>query len=164
MLERFANAVLFQMGWFACVMGGDSLWLLLPLAALVIHLLWISRSMAEVRLVAVVCLLGTAVDSLLLNAGVFAFKQPGLLIPFWLILLWALLATTLNHCLAWTAKPWWRAVLLGAIGGPLSYYAGQRLGAVQFPLGLWPTLAGLSLLWAGLFPLLNACSRCRRLR
>ena len=95
-------------------------------------------------------------DSLLLNADVFAFKQPGIVIPFWLMLLWALLAITLNHCLAWTAKPWWRAVLLGAIGGPLSYYAGQRLGAVQFPLGLWPTLAGLSLLWAGLFAVLVA--------
>ena len=164
MLKNLANAGLFQLGWFACVLGGNSLWLVLAGAALMAHLLWISRSMAEVRLVLAVCLLGTAVDSLLLNAGVFAFKQPGFLIPFWLVVLWALLAITLNHCLAWTAKPLWRAILLGAISGPLSYYAGQRLGAVQFPLCLWPTLAGLILLLAGLFPLLNACSRCRRLR
>ena len=156
MLKTLGNAVLFQLGWFACVLGGNSPWLLLAGGALLVHLLFISRSMAEVRLVVVVCLLGSAVDSLLLNAGVFAFKQPGLLIPFWLILLWALLAITLNHCLAWTAKPWWRAVLLGAIGGPLSYYAGQRLGAVQFPLGLWQTLLGLSVLWAGLFAVLVA--------
>ena len=156
MLKNLANAGLFQLGWFACVLGGNSLWLLLAAGALLVHLLFISPSLAEVRLVVVVCLLGSAVDSLLLNAGVFAFAQPGVLIPFWLMLLWALLAITLNHCLAWTAKPWWRSVLLGAIGGPLSYYAGQRLGAVQFPLGLWPTLAGLSLLWAGLFAVLVA--------
>ena len=152
---RLLNAGLFQLGWFACVLGGNSLWLLLAGGALLAHLLVISRSMSDVRLVLVVCLVGSTVDSLLLNAGVFAFKQSGGLIPFWLVLLWALLAITLNHCLAWTAKPWWRAVLLGALGGPLSYYAGQRLGAVQFPLGLWPTLAGLSLLWAGLFPTLQ---------
>ena len=155
MLNNMANAGLFQLGWFACVLGGNSLWLLLAGGALLAHLLWISRSLAEVRLVVVVCVLGSAVDSLLLNAGVFAFKQPGILIPFWLVLLWALLAITLNHCLAWTAKPWWRAALLGAIGGSLSYYAGQRLGAVQFPQGLWPTLPGLGLLWAALFPLLQ---------
>jgi len=162
MLKNLINAGLFQLGWFACVLGGNSLWLLLAGGALLAHLLWISRSLAQVRLIAVVCVLGSTVDSLLLNAGVFAFKQAGVLIPFWLVLLWALLAITLNHCLAWTAKPLWRAILLGAIGGPLSYYAGQRLGAVQFPLGLWPTLLGLSLLWAGLFPLLSTCSRWLR--
>ena len=89
MLKNLANAGLFQLGWFACVLGGNSLWLVLAGAALFTHLLWISRSMAEVRLVAVVCLLGTAVDSLLLNAGVFEFRQEGILIPFWLMLLWA---------------------------------------------------------------------------
>ena len=162
MLKNLINAGLFQLGWFACVLGGNSLWLLLAGGALLAHLLWISRSLAQVRLIAVVCVLGSTVDSLLLNAGVFAFKQAGVLIPFWLVLLWALLAITLNHCLAWTAKPLWRAILLGAIGGPLSYYAGQRLGSVQFPLGLWPTLLGLSLLWAGLFPLLSTCSRWLR--
>ncbi len=162
MLKNLINAGLFQLGWFACVLGGNSLWLLLAGGALLAHLLWVSRSLAQVRLIAVVCVLGSTVDSLLLNAGVFAFKQPGVLIPFWLVLLWALLAITLNHCLAWTAKPLWRAILLGAIGGPLSYYAGQRLGAVQFPMGLWPTLLGLSLLWAGLFPLLSTCSRWLR--
>ena len=162
MLKNLINAGLFQLGWFACVLGGNSLWLLLAGSALLAHLLWISRSLAQVRLIAVVCVLGSTVDGLLLNAGVFAFKQAGVLIPFWLVLLWALLAITLNHCLAWTAKPLWRAILLGAIGGPLSYYAGQRLGAVQFPLGLWPTLLGLSLLWAGLFPLLSTCSRWLR--
>ena len=97
MLKTLGNAVLFQLGWFACVLGGNSPWLLLAGGALLVHLLFISRSMAEVRLVVVVCLLGSAVDSLLLNAGIFAFKQPGLLIPFWLILLWALLAITLKH-------------------------------------------------------------------
>lgn len=152
MLKTLINAGLFQLGWLACVLGGNSPWLLVAAAALLIHLLWISPERTEVRLVAYVCLLGTAVDTLLLNLGAFAFEPATRLIPFWLILLWALLATTLRHCLAWTAQPKWRAVLLGAIGGPLSYYAGQRLGAVAFPLGLWPTLLGLGLLWAGLFP------------
>ena len=102
-----------------------------------------------------ICLLGTVVDSLLLNLGVFEFKQPGVLVPLWLAVLWAVFAITLRYCLAWTAHPMWRAALLGAISGPLSYYAGQRLGAVQFPFGLWPTLVGLGVLWAGLFPTLQ---------
>ncbi len=34
MRERIANAVLFQLGWLDCVLGGNSFWLTLALAAL----------------------------------------------------------------------------------------------------------------------------------
>ncbi|WP_122763236.1 DUF2878 family protein, partial [Pseudomonas viridiflava] len=76
-----------------------------------------------------------------------------------LMLLWALLATTLRHCLAWSARPWWRAALLGAMGGPLSYYAGSQLTDVQFGYGLGPTMAGLAVLWAVLFVGLHRLAR-----
>jgi hypothetical protein len=155
MLERLANAALFQLGWFACVMGGNSLWLLVPLAALVVHLLWISNWAEEGRLILSVVILGTAVDSLLRWLGIFEFSDDSPLIPLWLMLLWALLATTLRHCLSWTARPWWRASVLGAAGGPLSYYAGGQLAGVQFPYGQASTLIGIGLLWALLLPLLH---------
>ncbi|MEJ5059805.1 MULTISPECIES: DUF2878 domain-containing protein [unclassified Pseudomonas] len=156
MLDRLANAALFQLGWFACVMGGNSLWLLVPLGALVIHLLWISSWAEEGRLILSVVIVGTLVDSALRWLGVFGFSDDSPLIPLWLMLLWALLATTLRHCLSWTARPWWRASVLGAVGGPLSYYAGGHLAGVQFPYGQLSTLIGIGLLWALLFPLLHA--------
>jgi hypothetical protein len=159
MLERIANAVLFQLGWLACVIGGNSLWLLLALAVLVIHLRWISSWAAEGRLILSVVIVGTAVDSLLRGVGVFEFQDQSPLIPLWLMLLWALLATTLRHCLQWSARPWWLASVLGAVGGALSYYAGGRLAGVQFPYGELTTLIGIGLLWALLFPLLHAMAR-----
>lgn len=159
MRERIANAVLFQLGWLACVLGGNSLWLLLALAALVIHLRWISSWAAEGRLILCVVIVGTAVDSVLRYLDVFRFADASPLIPLWLMLLWALLATTLRHCLAWSARPWWLASALGAVGGALSYYAGGRLAGVQFPYGDIPTLILIGLLWAGLFPLLHLMAR-----
>jgi Ser/Thr protein kinase RdoA (MazF antagonist) len=159
MLERVANAVLFQIGWLTCVLGGNSLWLLVALAVLVIHLCCITSWAAEGRLILSVVIVGTAVDSVLRGAGVFAFQDQSPLIPLWLMLLWALLATTLRHCLAWSARPWWLASLLGAVGGALSYYAGGRLAGVQFPYGELPTLIGIGLLWALLFPLLHGMAR-----
>ena len=155
MLKSLANAVLFQCGWFACVLGGDSRWLLIGIAALGAHLLWISSWAREGRVILAVTALGTLVDTALRGLGVFEFNTPGPLIPLWLILLWALLATTLRHCLAWSARPWWLASLLGAVGGPLSYYAGSQLAGVSFAYGTAPTLIGLALLWAMLFPLLH---------
>ncbi|WP_130900218.1 DUF2878 domain-containing protein [Pseudomonas sp. Sample_11] len=159
MRERIANAVLFQLGWLACVLGGNSLWLLLAVAALVIHLRWISSWAAEGRLILCVVIVGTAVDSVLRYLDVFRFADASPLIPLWLMLLWALLATTLRHCLAWSARPWWLASALGAVGGALSYYAGGRLAGVQFPYGDIPTLILIGLLWAGLFPLLHLMAR-----
>ncbi|WP_339547512.1 DUF2878 domain-containing protein [Pseudomonas sp. RA_35y_Pfl2_P32] len=159
MLERLANAVLFQLGWLACVLGGDSLWLVIPLAVLLIHHLWISRRGQDSRLILWVVLLGIALDSSLQRLGVFEFQQTVALIPLWLIMLWALLATTLRHCLRWSAHPWWLASVTGAVGGPLSYYAGGRLAGVQFPMGVWPTLIGIAMLWALIFPLLHLMAR-----
>ncbi|MBN2993856.1 DUF2878 domain-containing protein [Pseudomonas cedrina subsp. fulgida] len=159
MLKTLANAALFQCGWFACVLGGDSGWLLVGLAALAIHLLWISSWARDGRLILGVTLLGTLVDSVLRNLGFFQFNEPGPLIPFWLIVLWALLATTLRHCLAWSTQPWWRAALLGAVGGPMSYYAGSQLAGVSFGYALWPSLFGLALLWAVLFVLMARAAR-----
>ena len=99
------------------------------------------------------------IDTVLRAFGVFHFSLPGLLAPLWLILLWALLATTLRHCLAWSAQPWWRASLLGAVGGPLSYYAGSQLAGVSFGYGTVPTVIGLALLWGMIFPLVHWVAR-----
>lgn len=158
MLKTLANAVLFQCGWFACVLGGDSLWLLVGLAVLGIHLLWISSWASEGKLILSVTILGTLLDTALRALGVFQFTEPGPLIPLWLILLWALLATTLRHCLAWSA----RLVAGGRArcrGGPLSYYAGSQLAGVQFGFSVAPTLIALALLWALVFVGLHRLAR-----
>ena len=159
MLKPLANAVLFQCGWFACVLGGDGWWLLVAVAALAVHLLWISSWSREGQVILAVTLLGTLIDTSLRTFGVFHFSLPGPLIPLWLIVLWALLATTLRHCLAWSARPWWRASLLGAVGGPLSYYAGSQLAGVSFGYDTAPTVLGLGLLWGLLFPVLHWVAR-----
>lgn len=156
MPKLIVNALLFQLGWFACVFGGDSLWLLIVGVAVAVHLCWTSSWLAEGKLLLSVFLAGSALDSFLLNLGVFDFGEPRTLIPLWLALLWLLLATTLNHCLAWTAQPWWRGSLLGAIGGPLSYYGGAQIAGVGLPYGTWPTLLLLALIWAAVMPLLHS--------
>jgi hypothetical protein len=163
MPKLIANALLFQLGWLACVLGGGP-WLLLVALAVAVHLLWSASWAAEGKLLLSVFLAGSALDSFLLNLGVFEFGEPRVLIPLWLALLWLLLATTLNHCLAWTAQPWWRGSLLGAVGGPLSYYAGAQLADVALPYGTWPTLALLALIWALVMPVLHGFARLYRLQ
>ncbi|OEC38466.1 hypothetical protein A7D27_21890 [Pseudomonas sp. 1D4] len=156
LLANGLNALAFQGGWFACVFASQHpLLLLVPLGALALHLSLVAHWRQELPLVAAVALLGAALDSLLLNLGLFDFAGESRWAPLWLILLWALLATTLRHCLAWSARPLWLSALLGALGGPLSYYAGARLADVGLPLGQVTSLALLAAIWALVFPLLH---------
>lgn len=162
MTKLVANAVLFQIGWFACVLGGTGPWLLIPAAVLSIHFLWISSWAAEGKLVVTVMLVGAAIDSFLLQVGVFDFPENTKLVPLWLAALWAMLATTLNHCLAWSARPVWLASLLGAVAGPLSYFAGAALAEVRLPLEQHVTFLVLAIVWAIVFPLLHGFAHVYR--
>ncbi|SEQ49741.1 Protein of unknown function [Pseudomonas sp. NFACC02] len=159
MLKNLVNAALFQLGWFTCVLGGNSGWLLITLLILIVHLRLIGSWRSEGKLLLTVFALGCVLDSALIKLGVFDFGEAGKVIPLWLALMWPLLATTLGHCLAWSATPWWLASLLGAIGGPASYIAGAQLTYVQLPLGVWPSVLIIGAVWAVIFPLLHRLAR-----
>ena len=77
---------------------------------------------------------------------------------YWLVILWALFATTLNSSLRVLQSRPWIAAALGAAGGPLAYYAGASLGALQF-LEPAAMLAALALGWALATPLLLSLAR-----
>ena len=71
--------------------------------------------------------------------------------------MWALFATILNVSLRWLKGRWAVAALAGAVAGPLAYYGGSRLGALQFG-NEGVALIALSLGWAVFTPLLMALS------
>ena len=89
MPKLIANALLFQLGWLVCVFAGDSPWLLVVAVIIGVHLLWVSSWAAEGKLLLSVFLAGSALDSFLLNLGVFDFGEERQLIPLWLALLCA---------------------------------------------------------------------------
>ncbi|MGY2169072.1 DUF2878 domain-containing protein [Pseudomonas gingeri] len=150
------NAGLFQLGWFACVLGAQRPWLLLiAMACLAAHLLWIADDRNEWRLLLQVATCGWVLDSALLHLGLFDFPGSQVVLPLWLAILWLLFASTLRHSLRWTARPWWLGSLLGACAGPLSYLAGAKLAGIGLPFGVWPSAVLLALIWAILLPLLH---------
>jgi len=160
-----ANVLLFQAGWFACVLGAArGLALegsLLALAIVAAQVARAPRPRTELALVAIAVLLGALFDSLLAASGWLRYDA-GVLIertaPYWIVALWALFATTLNVSMrALRARPW-IAALFGLLGGPLAYYGGAQLGALQLVAPL-PALAALAAGWALATPLLFAIAR-----
>jgi cell division protein FtsW (lipid II flippase) len=73
--------------------------------------------------------------------------------PYWMVAMWALFATTLNVSLRWLRPHVGLAALIGAVGGPAAYYAGARLGAIEFTVA-GAAMAAIALGWAVLTPLL----------
>ena len=163
-LGLLATVVAFQGAWFACVLGAANGWpwagaaVAAGVAALGIALS--TRPASDALLVAVAVLVGLAWDSAMLQLGWIAYAEPGplpMLAPAWILALWALFAVTLRDPLrALHGRPW-LAALLGAVGGPLSYAAAERLGACRFVDPAAPV--ALALGWAVITPLLLALAR-----
>jgi len=154
------NFVLFQIGWFACVLGAAHglAWAgaLTALLIVALHLARAPEPRRELALVGSAVLLGAVFESLLVQSGWIRFAT-GVLIEgaatYWMVALWALFATTLNVSLRGLRNRAWIAALLGAVGGPLAYYAGARLGALEF-VATGAGLAAVGAGWAILTPVL----------
>lgn len=160
-----ANCILFQLGWFACVLGGahDRPWLGTG-AALAIgawHLARVRDPRRELALVLIAAVVGAVFESALVASGWVRYPA-GILVagtaPVWLVAIWMLFATTLNVSLRWLRRFPLAAIALGGVGGPLAYWGGARLGAMEF---VDPVAASVALAfgWAVLTPALVAVAK-----
>lgn len=164
-IGRLVNAIGFQAGWWACVIGAaqgqQALAIGLSLLLVAAHLVFAHPRGAEVRLALASLVIGVVVDSLLQAFGVLSFAGAswGPLSPPWLWMLWVLFALTLNASLDVLKNLHGSVVaVLGAVFGPVSYIVGARLGAATFDGSMVGT-AILALTWAAALPALVALAK-----
>jgi hypothetical protein len=165
-MKLVLNFIVFQAAWFSCVLGAANglPWAgpLAVLAAVMLHLRLSRQPSLEIRLILAAVALGLLADAALLATGWVAFPNgawlPGAA-PYWMAAMWALFATTLNVSMRWLRSRLWLAMAAGAIGGPLSYWAGERLGAMSFVEPV-PALLAIAAAWVVAMPLLTLLS-CR---
>lgn len=155
------NFVIFQIGWFASVIGAaHQLPLLGPLAvliAIVLHLRFAQRPLPEFALIIACGVIGAFYDSILVAFSWVTYPSGmfhELLAPYWIIGMWMLFATTLNVSLGWLRNRLWLAAVLGFCAGPLSYVGGQKLGGITF-VDQTAALLTLGIGWAIMLPALS---------
>jgi hypothetical protein len=158
-MSNLYNFCAFQLAWFACVLGaaqGPSWAGVVAVAVLVaFHLRSAPWWRREVALLVFAALIGLSFDSLLAALDWIDYRGATPLpdmAPFWIVALWVAYATTLNVSLSWLKGRLPLAVALGAVGGPLAYLGGARLGALALT-SEWAVPA-LAFGWAVLTPLL----------
>jgi len=154
------NLTLFKAGWLAAVFAAAASFPILGTAvigiAVAVHLMRSDEPQDEFELLALAAAIGFIWESLLVYTGIVNYgANAGLegLAPYWIVALWVLFATTLNVGMRWLRKNLLVASIFGALGGPMSFMAGAKAGAVSF--SDTPTaLIVIGLGWAVLLPLL----------
>lgn len=153
------NFILFQLSWFACVIGAAKgmpwLGVMVTAAILSWHLYQTKNIKSELMLMLYALLIGTAYDQSMLTLGYISYLNHGWsnnIVPVWILALWLGFTSTLNLSLRWMRGKHLIAVLFGAVGGPLAYLGAEKLGAVI--LHGTVSYVALSIGWAVITPLL----------
>jgi hypothetical protein len=162
MTRRLVNYFSFQIGWLACALGAArGVPLVGPLITIILlglHLALTPNRGREIRLVVAVGVFGTVVDSLEAMTGFISYNggYPRLnwLCPLWITAMWVLFASTLNSSLRWLRDRYLLAALLGAVFGPLSYFAGDRMGAIELNVVPINSAIVMVIIWGIITPFL----------
>lgn len=168
------NFILFQTGWFACVLGAAKQLPWLGVIFFCLFLLWhlsqAKQPKLELVLIVIAVVIGAVYDLIMTRNGLLTYQSHGWstalvsknMPAVWILALWAEFAMTLNVSLRWLKNiksgRWLVAVLFGAIGGPLAYVGAAKLGAVTID-ALPLSYVALSVGWAIVTPLLLALSQ-----
>ncbi len=160
MKSTFINLGLFKLGWVACVFGAAAgrpeIGAAVIALAVAVHLFRTDNRQGETRLLIAAALIGLIWETVLVSGGVLDYGdgsfQPGLA-PYWIVGMWVLFATTMNVGMRWLRRSTAVAAVAGAVGGPLSFVAGEKAGAVAFGDPVI-SLAVIAAGWALLLPLL----------
>lgn len=165
LLGLATTLIAFEGAWFACVLGAANGWpwvgTLVGLAVVAGFVVLSDKPRIDAALVALAVAIGLVWDGAMAQSGWISYAEPGPLPPLapaWILVLWALFAVVLREPLRWLHLRLSWAALLGALGGPLSYAAAARMGALGLPE---PTraLVALAFGWAAITPLLLVLAR-----
>lgn len=159
------QVALYEMAWLAGVLGAAKghagAGIVVVAVVVAVQMATSDSPLHEAALATCATVLGLCLDSVLSASGLVAYAGsdgPSALAPAWIVAQWALFATLLRGPLVWLHRRLVPAALLGAVGGPLAYLAGERLGACSLVYPV-PAIVALALGWAAATPLLLVLAR-----
>ena len=159
MRRALLNLALYEAGWLACVLGAANgrPWMgaCTGLFLLIVHITFCRDRQKEIVTVVLIALMGTLVDSVQAFSGVFVFLSgywTPWVVPFWITVMWLQFATLFHFALSWLSGRYLLAAVLGAVGGPSAYLAGERLGAAVFSLSYRYSITFLAAVWFFVLP------------
>lgn len=157
-VKSVATLVAFKVSWLCIVFGAvwSMEWLgLLAIIAFTAYEVVVRQRHTLLLPAIMVGVLGYAVDNAYVAANILSFSDPGFApAPYWMALLWVNFALIVEHGLSFLKGRPFVAAALGAIGGPMAYMAGVRLGLIEFVAPASVALGFIAATWAVAMPAL----------
>ena len=158
--SKIAYAIAFQIGWFICIMAGNTPALIYTIAFISAHFIFLKLALNEVLWfkesfwLLVVLIGGFILETLIFSAGLlYSDSAPGffdnlIFPPLWLLNLWLLFALALRTFMSFVFSAPKLSYLISTIAIPLNYYAGTQLNSdVNLNNPYILSLALISALW-----------------
>ena len=159
-MNRSFNLAAFPVGWAACLWGAANGHPFVGPLVVGVLLAAQSFTMIDARrtvgLIAVVAILGTGIDSTLLDKGLYWAKQPlhgEWLCPLWITAIWINLGTALHGCLAGLGTRYTFVALLGTSVAPAAFLLVTAPGWTMLILAV----ILFTLIWVILSTALHCC-------
>lgn len=159
-MQLIINIVVYQVCWLACIIGAANGLPLVGVGLIAVaaayHLYSADQPRPEFSLLIIAAIIGALWDSLPVALGWMVYPSGNVIegaAPYWIVALWVAFATTFNVSMRWFKKHLLLAAIFGAVGGPLAFLAGERLGGVEFTSYPAP-LTLLAIGWGFLMPLM----------
>lgn len=158
------NLISVNIGWLACILGAarGHYWLGLFVVPILfaIHITVIQRrKILKIFIVAMASIvIGFLTDTTLIIVGTVEpnrWLMPAPFTTIWDLMIWANFSLTLDVSLRFLQKRPLVAALLGAIFAPGTYYAGDRLGALNFSEPVFSSLLWVGAVWLFAMPSLS---------
>lgn len=151
--NNISNFILFQLVWVGFVYGASQEFIWGGYALFATMLLWqlwpSRRDVNDIKVIVLCIILGTALDTIWAFTGLIEYKvhwPVESFAPLWIIFMWAAFGAAINHSLRWIQGNILVAALLSAIGGPLSYLAAERFGAITIS-EKWVLIPSMAIGW-----------------
>ena len=167
-LRQAWSIVGLNIGWFACVLAAawNVHWLSILIVSVLgaIHLAVIGRArvIPAILLMAASLVLGLALDTALIMLGTFEpnrWLMPYPMTTIWLLMLWVNFSLVLNESLQFLQRHFLIAAVMGALFGPLAYFAASRLGAIHIMHPVNRRLLLICIAWAVAMPLISLIAK-----
>lgn len=147
--HRLASFVIFDFVWLSAVLGREN-WIWLTLLLIVAMFAATPKQLWQRRYAfMIIVAAGLGAELLTVTGGVIQFTGTEWL-PAWLILLWFGFAGMALMMFDWLRGRAWLAAILGGVFGPITYFAGTRIGAAELQvepaiaatvyIGMWALL------------------------
>jgi Protein of unknown function (DUF2878) len=165
--KRFLNGLLFYAGWFVCIAAAKKnqyhLALYVTLVILITHFAFYNQRRKDLILLCTLSTAGLLMDTSFMRAGWLSYQSPNQwlpeIAPFWVGCLHAIFSTTINHSLAWLKIYPFYSALLGSAGIAWTYFAGQKLGAIEILIPNPLALIAIGSIWFFYLPAVYGFSK-----